>query len=124
MPSGSFGKTLINAVMGAIAGQWIATIKTEVEIAKIELKYKSRELGKGAAMLAIAGVLGFFMLGVLVAAGVLGLAVVFEPWLAALIAAGGLLFFVLIFALVGVSKLKKNKDLVPTASIERIRKKL
>ena len=122
MSGSNFGKMFINAVVGAIAGQWIATIKTEMAIAKIEMKYKSKQLGAGAAMLAVAAVLGFFMLAILLAAAVMGLAVVFDAWLAALIVAGALLLLVLIFALVGRSKVNKNKDLVPTASIERIKK--
>ncbi len=122
--SQKFGKMVINAVLGAVAGQWITTIKSEVEIAKIEMRLKTRQLGIGAAMLAIAAVLGLFMVGVLLAAAVIGLAIVFEPWLAALIVAGGLLLFVLIFGLAGASKIKKNKDLVPTASIERIKKRM
>ncbi|MFW2512456.1 phage holin family protein [Demequina sp. SO4-13] len=124
MADSKLGKMIVNAILGAVAGQWIATIKTEVEVAKVELKVKSRELGKGAAFLAIAGALGFFMLLVLIAAAVLAFALILEPWAAALVVAGILLVFVAIFAAVGASKIKKNKDLVPTASIERIKKKM
>lgn len=116
------GKMFINAILGAVAGQWIATIRSEVEIAKIELRIKTRQLGAGAAMLAVAAVFGFFMIGLLLAAAVLGLALVVEPWLATLIVAGGLLLLALILGLWGSRKIKKNKDLVPTASIERIKK--
>lgn len=122
MPGSSIPKLLINAVVGAIAGQWIATIKTEAEIAKIELKIKSRELGKGAALLAVAAVLAFFLTGVLLAAAVLGLALVLEPWAAALVVAGALLLLAVIFGAVGARKINKNKDLLPHSSIERIKK--
>lgn len=122
MPGSGFGKMFINAVVGAIAGQWVATFKTELAIAKVEMKYKSKQLGTGAALLAVAAVLSFFMTGILLAAAVMGLALVFDAWLAALIVAGGLLFFVIIFALIGRSKVNKGKDLMPTASIERIKK--
>ncbi|MFW7415511.1 phage holin family protein [Demequina sp. SO4-18] len=124
MADSKLGKMVVNAILGAIAGKWVATIRTEVEVAKVELKVKSRELGKGAALLAIAGALGFFMLLVLIAAAVLAFALILEPWAAALVVAGILLLFIVIFAAVGASKIKKNKDLVPTASIERIKKQL
>lgn len=124
MPDSNFGKMFVNAILGAIAGKWIATIKTEVEVAKVEIKYKSRELGKGAAFLAIAGALGFFMLLVLIAAAVLAFALILEPWAAALVVAGILLVIIVIFGAAGASKIKKNKDLMPTASIERIKKQL
>ncbi|WP_084038898.1 phage holin family protein [Demequina sp. NBRC 110053] len=117
----SYGKMFVNAILGAIAGQWIATIKSEVEVVKVELKYKSQRLGLGAALVVVAAVLGFFMTMVLIAAAVLGFSNVMEPWGAALLVAGILLVFVLIFALIGVRLIKKNKDLFPSASIERIK---
>ncbi|MFN3866935.1 MAG: phage holin family protein, partial [Demequina sp.] len=111
MSDKNFGKMFINAVLGAVAGKWIATIKAEVEVAKLEMKIKGRELAKGAAFIAIAGVLGFFMLLVLVAAAVLAFALILETWAAALVVAGILLVIILIFGLAGASKIKKNKDL-------------
>ncbi|WP_084104637.1 phage holin family protein [Demequina sp. NBRC 110056] len=117
----SYGKMFVNAILGAIAGQWVATIKTEVEIVKVELKYKSRQLGAGVGLVAAAAILAFWMLAVLIAAAVLGLSNVVSPWLAALIVAGGLLFWILVFGLWGAAKIKKNKDIFPAASIERIK---
>ncbi|MDN4480319.1 phage holin family protein [Demequina muriae] len=124
MADSKLGKMVINAILGAVAGKWIATIKTEVEVTKVEIKYKSRQLGIGAAFLAIAGALGFFMLLVLIAAAVLAFALILEPWAAALVVAGILLVIIVIFGAAGASKIKKNKDLMPTASIERIKKQL
>lgn len=117
----SYGKMIVNAILGAIAGQWIATIRSEVEVVKVELKFRSRRLGVGAALVAVAAALGFFMLMVLIAAAVLGFSNVMEPWGAALLVAGIILVFVLIFGLIGMNLIKKNKDLFPSASIERIK---
>lgn len=122
MSDKNFGKMFVNAVLGAVAGKLIATVKTEVEVAKVEMKFKSRQLGVGAALVAVAGALGFFMLMVLIAAAVLAFALVLEPWAAALVVAGILLVLVLIFGLIGAAKIKKNKDLMPTASVARIKK--
>ncbi len=122
MSDKNLGKMLINAVLGAIAGKWVATIKSEVEVAKVEMKFKSRQLGVGAVLLLIAGMLGFFMLMVLIAAAVVAFSLVLELWAAALVVAGILLVLVLIFGLAGAGKIKKNKDLMPTASIERVKK--
>ncbi|GIG53935.1 phage holin family protein [Demequina activiva] len=122
--SSNYGKMFANAILGAVAGQWIATIKSEVEVAKIEIKYKSQRLGIGAALVAAAAVLAFFMTGVLITAAVLGFSNVMEPWGAALLVAGIILVFVLIFGLIGMSLIKKNKDLFPSASIERIKDRM
>ncbi|WP_297082778.1 phage holin family protein [uncultured Demequina sp.] len=115
------GKMFVNAILGAIAGQWVATIKTEVEIIKVEVKYKSKQLGAGAALIIVAGMIAFWMFAVLIAAAVLGLSNVVSPWLAALIVAGILLFWILVFGLWGFFKIKKNYDLIPEASIQRIK---
>jgi uncharacterized membrane protein YqjE len=124
MSKNNFGKMFLNAVVSAVAGQWIATVKSEVEIAKIEIQYKSKRLGVGAAFVAVAAMFAFFMLMVLVAAAVLGFSEVMEPWGAALLVAGILLVFVILFAFMGSRWIKKNKDLFPTASIERIRNQM
>lgn len=122
--SSNIGKTLVNSVIAAFFGSWFSTVKTEMEIAKIELKYKAKELGKGVGMLVAAAVLSFFMTMILLAAAVAGLAVIWPVWLAALVVAGAILLFVLILALVGSRKIKKNKDIKPERAINNIKKSM
>jgi hypothetical protein len=62
-------------------------VRQEVELAKAELAVKARSAGIGAGMFGGAGVLGFYALGALTAAAILGLAQVVDGWLAALIVA-------------------------------------
>jgi len=119
--SSGIGKTLVNSVVAAFFGNWIATIRTEFEIAKIELKIKVKELGKGIGMLVAAAVLGFFLILLLLTGAVAGLAVVWPVWLAALAVAGVILLVVLILVLAGSSKVKKNKDLKPERAINNIK---
>jgi len=119
--SSGIGKTLVNSVVAAFFGNWIATIRTEFEIAKIELKIKAKELGKGIGMLVAAAVLGFFLILLLLTGAVAGLAVVWPVWLAALAVAGVILLMVLILVLAGSSKVKKNKDLKPERAINNIK---
>jgi len=119
--SSGIGKILVNSVVSAFFGNWIATIKTEFEIAKIELKIKAKELGKGIGMLVAAAVLGFFLILLLLTGAVAGLAVVWPVWLAALAVAGVILLIALILALAGSSKVKKNKDLKPERAINNIK---
>ncbi|WP_084102421.1 phage holin family protein [Demequina sp. NBRC 110051] len=117
----SFGKTLLNTLLGAIAGQWIATIKAESEVIKLELKVKGRQLGIGIGLIAAAAALGFFLFFVLIVAAIAGLSVVWPVWLAALVVAGAMLLVILIFAGIGASKIKRYKDIYPAASIQRIK---
>ena len=121
MSNTNFVRYFLNAIFAGVVGRAALTVKTEFEIAKIEMKVKGRELGKGIALIVVAAGFAFFMLGTLVAAAVLALSMALEPWVAALIVAGGLFFWVLVLGAWGAYKVKKNKDLMPTASIERIK---
>lgn len=114
-------KTLLGTVVSALMGTLIATVRTEYQIAKVQTQVKLRELGKGLLMLVLAGVFGFFLVMLLLAAAVLGLSLIMDPWLAALVVAAAILIWVLILGIWGSYKLKKNKDLVPHRSVENIK---
>ncbi len=117
-------KAIFNAIFASVAGPLIAKIRTEYAIAKVEMQVKFRELRAGAIMLTVAGVLGFFMLGILLTAAVLGLATVMPGWAAALIVAGVLLIIAVILGLIGFRVLKRGVPPVPTESIESLRRDL
>lgn len=117
-------KTLLGTVVSALMGTLIATVRTEYQIAKVQTQVKLRELGKGLAMLVIAGVFAFFVVMLLLAAAVLGLSLIMEPWLATLIVAGAILVWVILLGVWGSYKIKKNKNLVPHRSVENIREAL
>lgn len=114
------GKTFVNSIVTAIFGNWIATVKTEVEIARIELKYKAKELGKGIGMLLGAGIFAFFLVLLLLTAAVAGLAEGMPVWAAALIVASTILVIVLILGIWGAYKINKNKDFKPERAINNI----
>src|SRR5207248_1894609 len=64
--------------------------RQEVELAKAELAVKGKRAGLGAGMFGGAGVFGFYALGALVAAAILGLGTAVAGWLAALIVTAAL----------------------------------
>lgn len=92
-------------------------LKDEVQIAKIELKDKGKALGKGAAVLAVGLVFGLFLVIALVAAAILGLGKVVEPWLAALILAGIFLLLLAIFGFVGYRMVKAQLPFKPESAL-------
>lgn len=92
-------------------------LKDEIAIAKIELKDKGISLGKGAAVAAVGLVFGLFLVIALVAAAILGLGKVMEPWLAALVLAAVFLVLLAIFALIGVKMIKKQLPFKPESAI-------
>ncbi len=79
------------------AAQDISTlVRDEMELAKIELTASARKAGIGAGLFGGAGVLALYGVGSLVATAILALALVVEPWLAALIVT------VVLFAVAGL----------------------
>ncbi|MGC4174805.1 phage holin family protein [Demequina sp.] len=114
-------KSVFNALFASLLGPLVARIQTEYAIAKVEMQVKLRELRAGAVMLAVAAFLGFFMIAILLTAAVLGLATIMPAWAAALVVAGALLLWVLLFGIWGMVKIRKNKDLVPHRAIENIK---
>lgn len=86
----------------ANVGDEIATIvRTEIALARDDLARSGKRVGIGVGAFGAAGVVAMFGLGVLIAAGVLGLSLVVDAWLAALIVAGVLFLVAGVAALLG-----------------------
>lgn len=101
-----------------------ALIKDEIEQFKNEMIAKLKHAGIGIGLFAGAGVFAFFMLGVLLAAAVLGLATILPAWLAALIVAGILLVITVVLVLIGVAQVKRGVPPAPTETIKSVKKDL
>ena len=78
----------------------------EVELAKAELVAEGKRIETGLGLFGGAGAIGFYALGVLVAAAVLGLATAVTAWVSALIIAAVLGVIAGLLALHGKSKMK------------------
>ncbi|MFD1715189.1 phage holin family protein [Amnibacterium flavum] len=96
-------------------------IRDELDQIKKELVAKLTALGIGVGLFAGAAFIGFFLFAVLIAAAILGLAVVFPGWLAALIVAAFLLVVAVILVLIGLAKVKKGVPPVPEDSIDSVK---
>jgi putative superfamily III holin-X len=93
-------------------------VRQEMELAKAELRVKGKAAGLGAGMFGGAGLMGLYALGALTAAAILGLAIVLDAWLAALIvglAYGAVAGFL---ALTGKKKVEQATPPVPEQAIE------
>jgi hypothetical protein len=93
-------------------------VRQEMELAKAELRVKGKAAGLGAGMFGGAGLMGLYALGALTAAAILGLAIVLDAWLAALIV--GLAYGAVagILALTGKKKVEQASPPVPEQAIE------
>ncbi|MEO7350149.1 MAG: phage holin family protein [Terrimesophilobacter sp.] len=115
-------RSLISLVM-SLPSLLVELVKSELEQLKAELIRKLKHAGIGIGFLAVAAVFAVFAAGVFTAAAILGLAVVFPAWLAALMVGALLVIIVVVFVLLGLNQLKKS-DPKPTETITSVRRDL
>ena len=95
--------------------------RQEVELAKSELQVKGKRAGIGVGMFGGAGTFGFYAVGALVAAAILGLATAVSAWLAALIVAVVLGIMAGLLALQGRNKVAQASPPVPEQATESVK---
>lgn len=111
-PSGSQPPS-IGELFGRMTGQISSLIRGEIALAKTQAMTFLNYTKAGIGALAVAGVLALYGLGWMFHSIELALVLVLPTWAASLIVCGGIFFFVLILALVGISQLKKSRAHVP-----------
>jgi Putative Actinobacterial Holin-X, holin superfamily III len=105
-----------------LSRQTSTLIRQEMKLAQAELTEKGRHAGKGAGMFGGAGLVALYGVGALVAAAILGLATVLEPWIAAAAIGVGLLVVAGILALTGkkeIDEMGPPKPEQAMASVQR-----
>ena len=103
-----------------LSRQTSTLIRQEMRLAQAELTEKGRHAGKGAGMFGGAGLVALYGVGALVAAAILGLATVLEPWIAAAATGAGLLLVAGILALTGKKELDEAGPPKPEQTIESV----
>ena len=100
-----------------LSRQTSTLIRQEMRLA---LSEKGRHAGKGAGMFGGAGLVALYGVGALVAAGILGLATVIEPWIAAAAVGIGLLVVAGIVALAGKKELDEAGPPKPEQTLDSV----
>ena len=111
-PSGSQPPS-IGELFGRMTGQISSLIRGEIALAKTQAMTFLNFTKAGIIALAIAGVFALYGLGWLLHSAELALALVLPAWAASLIVCGVIFLIVIIFTLVGISKLKKSSQHIP-----------
>ena len=96
-------------------------IRNEIQLAQIELSAKIKTAGIGVGAFGGAGVLAFYGLAVLIAAAVLGLAMVLPAWLAALIVGVVVLAIAGVAALIGKKKVSEAGPAMPERTVASVK---
>jgi Putative Actinobacterial Holin-X, holin superfamily III len=105
-----------------LSRQTSTLIRQEMRLAQAELAEKGRHAGKGAGMFGGAGLVALYGVGALVAAAILGLATVIEPWIAAAAIGVALLLLAGILALTGKKEIDEMGPPKPEQTIESVQR--
>lgn len=114
----------IGELVSRVSDQTSRLIRDELRLAQAELTAKGKKAGIGAGLFGGAGVFGFYGLGALVAAAILGLANAVSGWLAALIVAAGLFVIAGIAALIGKKEVAQAGPPIPTEAVSGLKQDL
>ena len=96
-------------------------IDRQAQLAKLELEDKASRLREAGGLIVAAIVVAVFAVGVLIAAAVLGLALVLPAWAAALVVGAVLVSVAVVLLLMGRARMRSMGSLAPTQTIEAAR---
>jgi uncharacterized membrane protein YqjE len=105
-----------------LSRQTSTLIRQEMRLAQAELTEKGKHASKGAGMFGGAGLIALYGVGALIAAAILGLATVLEPWIAAAAVGVGLLVIAGILALTGKKEIEEATPPKPELAIESVQR--
>ena len=105
-----------------LSRQTSTLIRQEMRLAQAELAEKGKHAGKGAGMFGGAGLVALYGVGALIAAAILGLATVIEPWIAAAVIGVVLLLVAGILALTGKKELEEAGPPKPEQTLESVQR--
>src|ERR671915_1584255 len=93
-------------------------IRQELQLAQTELQEKGKRVGIGAGMFGGAGLVALYGVGALVAAAIIGIGTLLEPWIAAVIVGAVLLVVAGVLALTGRKQVERGTPPLPEQAIE------
>jgi hypothetical protein len=110
----------LGELFSELARELSTLVRQEVQLAKTEIGQKVSSVGKNAAFLVAGGLLAFVGFQALVAAAILALSQIVEPWLAAVIVGGVLMLVASALAMKAISSMKKE-SLAPKHTVETLK---
>lgn len=114
----------LGQLLGDLSKEMSLLVHEEVQLAKVELTEKAKQLGLAAALFAAAAVAGLLGAAALMACVVVALAIVLPWWLSALVVAAVLLGAAGSLAVVGLGRLQGGSPPVPEQAMESTKEDL
>jgi Putative Actinobacterial Holin-X, holin superfamily III len=116
------GERPLGELVQDLSRQTSTLIRQEMRLAQAELTEKGKHASKGAGMFGGAGAVALYGVGALVAAAILGLATVLEPWIAAAAVGVALLLVAGVLALTGKKELDEVGTPKPELALESVQR--
>ncbi len=110
----------IGELVQRLSQQTSTLIRQEMRLAQAELTTKGKHAGRGAGMFGSAGLVALYGVGALVAAAIVGIGTLLEPWIAALIVGAVLLAVAGVLALAGKKQVDQATPAKPEQTIESV----
>ena len=107
----------VGQLVEQLSAQISALVRDEMALATAEMKRKGAQAGIGIGMGGAGAVMALLGLGALVAAAILGLAVVLAAWLSALIIGVVLVVVAGVISAAGITQVRKSAPPVPEKAV-------
>jgi uncharacterized membrane protein YqjE len=108
----------VGELVGRLSQQTSTLVRQELRLAQSELQEKGKRMGVGAGMFGGAGLVALYGVGALVAAAIIGIGTLLEPWIAAVIVGVVLLAVAGVLALTGRRQVERGTPPLPEKAIE------
>lgn len=108
----------VGELVDQLSQQTSILIRQELQLAQTELQEKGKRVGIGAGMFGGAGLVALYGVGALVAAAIIGIGTLVDPWIAAVVVGVVLLAVAGILALVGRRQVERGTPPLPQQAIE------
>jgi uncharacterized membrane protein YqjE len=108
----------VGELVNQLSRQTSTLVRQELQLAQTELQEKGKRVGIGAGMFGGAGLVALYGVGALVAAAIIGIGTLLEPWIAAVIVGVVLLAVAGILALLGRKQVERGTPPLPQQAIE------
>jgi uncharacterized membrane protein YqjE len=108
----------VGELVNHLSEQTSTLIRQELRLAQTELQEKGKRVGIGAGLYGGASLVALYGVGALVAAAIVGIGTLLEPWLAAVIVGVVLLAVAGILALMGRKQVERGTPPLPQQAIE------
>jgi uncharacterized membrane protein YqjE len=108
----------VGELVSRLSQQTSTLIRQELRLAQSELQEKGKRMGIGAGMFGGASLVALYGVGALVAAAIIGIGTLLEPWIAAVVVGAVLLAVAGVLALIGRRQVERGTPPLPEQAIE------